>query len=197
MIPEGLCQCGCGQRTNVAVKTRPQYGHVKGEYLPFVQGHRKPKPIEDRFWQKVKENSETGCWEWQGALSNGYGAIGHGTRDKHTMYQAHRWAYEYVVAKIPEGLQIDHLCRNRRCVNPAHLEPVTIRENLRRGNGWAGLHARKTHCPAGHPLEGDNLSQHHLKHGQRKCLACHAARQRAYKAAKRVAKQSQGVLAQA
>jgi hypothetical protein len=142
---------------------------------------RRTKPVDERFWSKVKEDPDTGCWVWQDHLSaSGYGRFGIGGRAGR-VYPAHRVAYEWVVGVIPEGLVIDHLCRNRACVNPAHLEPVTMRENLLRGYGWGGLHARKTHCPAGHPLEGDNLSTYHLKHKQRKCLACHAARQREYK----------------
>ena len=142
---------------------------------------REPKPIEDRFFQKVVE-TPAGCWEWTGTLTkHGYGQISFGTRVTRKVFLAHRWAYEYIVGLVPGGLVLDHLCRNRKCVNPKHLEPVTNRENLLRGDGWSGSNARKTHCPRGHELAGSNLSGYHLARGQRKCLRCHADRQRAHK----------------
>jgi hypothetical protein len=131
-------------------------------------------PLEDRFWTKVRE-LPNGCWEWGASVSpSGYGVIREGGGGSPSKV-AHRVAYEFVVGKIPEGLCIDHLCRNRACVNPAHLEPVTMRENLLRGEGWAGRHARKTHCPSGHPYSGPNLARG--SKGERRCRAC--ARDRA------------------
>lgn len=86
-------------------------------------------PFDERQWAKVEE-SPSGCWLWTGRISiNGYGRVDLPHRRR---MPAHRWTYEYVVGKIPEGLQLDHLCYVRRCVNPAHLEPVTNRENHRR-----------------------------------------------------------------
>jgi hypothetical protein len=73
---------------------------------------------------------------------------------------AHRLSYEEFVGPIPESHDIDHLCGQRACLNPAHLDPVTHRENLRRGGGFAGVNARKTHCKQGHPLEGANVYEH-------------------------------------
>lgn len=82
-----------------------------------------------RFWAKVDKQSD--CWVWTGAIKpNGYGTFGAG---KKTCY-AHRWAYEHVVGSIPDGMHIDHLCRNRACVNPAHLEPVSSAVNVNRGH---------------------------------------------------------------
>jgi hypothetical protein len=86
----------------------------------------------------------------------------------------HRYAYEALVGPIPDGKQIDHLCRNRACCNPEHLEPVTIQENIRRGEGPQAINARKTHCIRGHALSGDNL---YLvpKSGRRNCVICRQA----------------------
>lgn len=128
----------------------------------------KGRPLVERFWAKV-EITDT-CWLWQGVFRGPYGAIqvgGKGSR----MESAHRLAYEFLVGPIPDGLTIDHLCRNRSCVNPAHLEPVTSRENTLRGiSPWA-LNARKTHCRHGHPLSGENLYLHPQR-GTRLCKAC-------------------------
>lgn len=142
-------------------------------------GLRRVPSLEEAFWKRVERRDENECWPWQGALtSGGYGQMGHGRRGEDKKYVAHRLAYELLVGPIPDGLVIDHLCRNRACVNPTHMEPVTSGENVLRGVGWGGTHSRKAHCPLGHPLEGDNLSQYHLWMGQRKCLTCHANRER-------------------
>ena len=85
---------------------------------------------------------------------------------------AYRYFYELVKGKIPDNLQIDHLCRNTRCVNPDHLEPVTIKENVLRGMGITAINARKTHCKNGHALIGTNLIAYSLKRGQRICKIC-------------------------
>lgn len=107
-----------------------------------------------------------GCTEWQGStLANGYGVIQY---DGRTQY-AHRVAYELHVGPIPEGLHIDHLCRNRVCINPAHLEPVTQAENNRRAR------AVKTHCPHGHPLDG--LKKHANRPPTRYCRTCNRLRE--------------------
>lgn len=133
----------------------------------------KPRPPIDRFLEKISP-AENGCWNWVGSVKAiGYGSFGAGPRS--VIVYAHRWSYEFFVGPIPTGLQIDHLCRNRRCVNPDHLEAVTRRENLMRGEGPAARNARKTHCSRGHEFTPDNT----IKSGRgKRCRICHNARRR-------------------
>lgn len=113
---------------------------------------------------------EGDCLVWHGArLPNGYGYFGHNR-------YAHRFAYEAIFGPIPEGMQVDHLCRNRACVNILHMEIVTHRENTLRGISPAAQQARMTHCFKGHPLEGENLIQ---KGTLRRCRICRLASKRA------------------
>lgn len=115
--------------------------------------------------------SDSGCWEWTASRfkSTGYGAY----RGRN----AHRAVYRAAVGPIPEGLDLDHLCRNRGCVNPAHLEPVTHRVNLLRGETIVAANAAKTHCRHGHPLAGDNLYVRPDGKG-RDCRECRSAADR-------------------
>lgn len=120
--------------------------------------------FDRRFMSKV-EKTESGCWLWLGAkMNNGYGQLVVGS----VHWAAHRYSYTELIGEIPPGLDLDHLCRNRACTNPAHLEPVTRSENLFRGN--TGKHKRPDICPAGHPYSGDNLYMH--PSGRRNCRAC-------------------------
>ena len=136
-------------------------------------------PVEERFWAKVNR-TET-CWLWTGTLSNGYGWFRIGSdRDGsgRTVY-AHRWSYEQVHGPIPEGLELDHLCRVRCCVRPSHLEATSHRENVLRGSGITARHARQTHCLRGHPFDDANTYHRPDRPEGRMCRECGRAAQRA------------------
>lgn len=136
--------------------------------------------FEDRYNHLAFPEPNSGCFIWMGAIgSNGYGKIGISGTNK--LAYAHRAAYEYFVGPIPQGLDLDHKCRMRCCVNPEHLEPVTRKENLRRGIGAAVVSAMrraKTHCKHGHLLSGTNLIPN--KYGYRMCRACSYRRTKGY-----------------
>lgn len=126
-----------------------------------------------RFFGKVAVASDMGaCWLWTGArISTGYGrfaALGH-------PIAAHRAAYILAIGPIPSGLQIDHLCRVRSCANPTHLEPVTQKVNMMRGDSPSARNAVKTHCKRGHAFDATNTGmQQSGRHKGRLCLACKA-----------------------
>lgn len=126
--------------------------------------------LPPRFWAKVQPCPMTGCWLWIGAQRDGYGAYKH----HHRMAIAHRVTYSFDRGPVPAGLQLDHLCRVRCCVNPAHLEPVSSRENTLRGEGVAAQHHRATHCKSGHPFDAENTATIVKAGGlvRRKCRAC-------------------------
>jgi len=132
--------------------------------------------LPERFWPKVDRTPD--CWLWLGTKGlDGYGRIYVGGRRHRRSIPAHRVAYELVVGPIPFGLTLDHLCRVHACVNPAHLEPVTIGENVLRGTAPTAINARKTHCAHGHPFDGANTRP--LPNGRRKCRACHRGQEAA------------------
>jgi hypothetical protein len=116
------------------------------------------------------------CILWPGVKHNhGYGTL---TIEGKTVY-AHRWVYEIALGPIPKGLELDHLCHVPACVNPWHLEPVTHRENMRRGFGPTAQNAKKTICKRGHPLSSEEASVRVTKTGRRQCRRCHVIRDRA------------------
>lgn len=132
----------------------------------------------ERLLDRVVVDRETQCWNWTGSLnlvSSGYGRMSVEGR----VFYTHRVAYELFVGPIPDGLQIDHLCRNTRCCNPAHLEAVTPAVNSQRGD--TGAHyGRRTHCANGHAF--DELNTRIGANGERICRACMRDYKRAYRA---------------
>ena len=121
--------------------------------------------LRDRFFSHVDMTGD--CWQWTGSLATGgYGTIVAEAPSRGKLLRAHRVAYELMVGPIPEGLDLDHLCRNRGCVRPSHLEPVTRRENLSRGLGGA----LKTHCAQGHEYTEENT--YRRPGGTRDCRTC-------------------------
>lgn len=132
----------------------------------------------ERFWQKVNTNGE--CWEWTAGLDHyGYGAFRLWPQDR--VVKAHRYAYELVTGAIDSELTVDHLCRNRRCVNPLHMELVTRGENVRRGESAILTVQRKralTHCKHGHRF--DDANTYIRPNGNRDCRTCRRERAMAY-----------------
>jgi hypothetical protein len=136
--------------------------------------------VMDLIWLEKKlakfafPEPNSGCWLWGGALNrDGYGTIYvQGSKRK----LAHRIIFESMRRPVPEGMHLDHLCRNRLCVNPDHLEIVSPRTNVLRGQGLTAVNARKTHCVQGHALTADNVWLDKRKsHTARKCRICKAA----------------------
>jgi hypothetical protein len=159
---------GCNRAVQAKGFCNMHYHRIRrlGDPGPVGTLTNKHLPPVERFWASIKQDDETGCWVWRGIKLGRYALI----RIDGRLTPAHRFAYELMVGPIPSGLDIDHLCRNTRCVNPGHLEPVTTAENLLRGEGICAQNARKTHCVHGHPLTGANVKR--TKDGGRVCREC-------------------------
>jgi len=126
-----------------------------------------PEATVARFWSWVDKRGATECWPWRGVTSRGYGRFH--VRHQGTRHQgvAHRFAYRLIRGPISDSLQLDHLCRNRACCNPDHLEPVTGRVNTLRGESFAAENAAKERCPRGH-----EYAPRRTKYGWRWCREC-------------------------
>jgi len=191
MTLDGLCACGCGERTNLVTMTDVRRGLVKGTPRRYVVGHQlrgrsfprrllSSQELEVRFMAKVLK-SESACWLWQGqTYRRGYGKF---TAEGRTT-PAHRWAYRHWVGPLDNGVLACHRCDTPPCVNPAHLFAGSQSDNIRDCMA-KGRHPRsplvRTHCVLGHHLSGYNLMTN-TWHGRvvgRLCRICHNDKQRA------------------
>lgn len=127
-----------------------------------------------RFWAKVVEDPDTGCWMWTGGITaDGYGRFKVAGKTRF----AHRLAYEALVGPILAA-HLDHfVCETPGCANPSHVRPASVRENTLRGNTLPAANLAKLECPAGHPYDESNT---YIHDGKRSCRACHCATQRRY-----------------
>lgn len=143
-----------------------------GVFVQLNEGSTNPRSRDNPVGYIIQEN---GCWDWVGTKRvDGYGCIYRGRRK----VGAHRVVFEMLRGPIPNGLTLDHLCRNRGCVNPDHLEPVTAAENTLRGFGAPALNGRKTHCANGHPFSPENTIA--MIEGGRPTRSCRMCKRASY-----------------
>lgn len=163
---------GCERRSKARGWCSMHYQREKAAGLAPLRA----STIAERFWEKVDfvdgpvpaYAPELGpCWLWIGS-QNGWG-YGQFRVESTRLIQAHAWAWIEANGPVPDGLELDHLCRVRNCVRPAHLEPVTHRINSLRGQSIAATNAAKTHCPQGHVYDEANTV---VRRGSRECRIC-------------------------
>ncbi|MGW7630513.1 HNH endonuclease signature motif containing protein [Streptomyces griseoincarnatus] len=179
------CQIdGCADPARAKNLCWTHYGRLRAHGDPLAPPINYRNPLDaltartDRNGPLPEDRPDLGqCWIWTGGNNGKYGKLGR--------QYAHRAAYEAAKGAIPEGLQIDHLCRNTLCVNPDHLEAVTGRTNLLRSRGFVARQAAQTHCIHGHPLSGPNLYVDNR--GRRHCRECRTRRSREAAARRRAA----------
>lgn len=161
------CRCDCGTEC-IVVGYNLRGGHTQS----CGCWARERSPLIERLIDSYSPEPMSGCWLWTKSLdTKGYAQITTGSNydSSRRLKRAHRVAYEELIGPIPVGLQLDHKCRVRSCVNPNHLEPVTQRVNLLRGEGTSAKNAVKTHCKRGHEFVPDNT---YVFRGKRQCKEC-------------------------
>ena len=126
-IPLGLCQCGCGEETNICPVNCVSRGFIKGQPFRFIKSHGNARPLADKFWEKVDVKSDSECWLWKGSVDRkGYGKFG----NKYKTEISSRVAYKLAYGKLEHGESVLHACDNPPCCNPSHLFKGTQQDNV-------------------------------------------------------------------